>query len=861
MSCKRSKRTNSRKKSNKQQSEQLCMTVVDHGATISSSDAQNHFGFAPFHLTITVEPQPISDLEPQPLTVQLVFEDGLQIDTTNSSNKKGINFTTAPSALYINSSGQCKFTVQIDTYSMYHDNRAFKLVFNLSDSATRHIRPCETKPFRLVKHRLEIVKEPDPTFFKDEGGRANCLRCKILLKDCNSNIVKNRDIPLTAKLVYEDMSLAQSSRDILEIITQNVELKKGQCGVDFRINEVSKNHNKRQFRVLYECKSQDALYHDISSCVTNRIMVKSKRTKKKPTTARSRGSNKRTAPSSITSSSKKRAVKRKHESPSYSDSSEGSVDLDDMDLINNHSDDGMVNVINEPSIKKRRRSLLPPQTTINHNPYSHEYDAHLHSTLPQSVLNSMSANNDNTDNNTIYVPPALTGILPSIRPGALPRIGHQPPPFASLSKKNNPLKHEAATNAVDGTDGNGGGGGVLGNMFNWCKLAGWVMNRLEWTQCGYEYDEATHSIDTTRPLYRCSYCLKFRNISGWGNHENWCQLKLALKEYESKVKSLYSEWNYQLNNNKDPNGGMNTLDHDDSPRLITTGWGNHENWCQLKLALKEYESKVKSLYSEWNYQLNNNKDPNGGMNTLDHDDSPRSHNNHNSHNKDKNKENTQLPSINNTNPVLSAGGFSVAGTVNTAPFIVTPNASAWPPHSAQFAPHHQAPHHAMNHSHHPLPFQSPSMMTFNAPPPMNAHAAMVANSNNNGNVNTNNGAVNNHENVNNSNKMSNKVKNEAIEREQRQNQNSSMNLPAVLHKVDSVSRVRSQHGYDAYDTEGRFLGAFDDNGTFFDADQLQFDGEDPPIFDSANMLSRNQSDDHLFFNTIRRSIFDHNSTL
>ena len=115
-----------------------------------------------------------------------------------------------------------------------------------------------------------------------------------------------------------------------------------------------------------------------------------------------------------------------------------------------------------------------------------------------------------------------------------------------------------------------GGGGVLGHMFNWCKLAGWVMNRLEWTACGYEYDEATHSIDTTRPLYRCSYCLKYRNISGWGNHENWCQLKLALKEYETKVKTLYSEWNYQINNvtkdNHENNGGMTTMDGvDDSP--------------------------------------------------------------------------------------------------------------------------------------------------------------------------------------------------------------------------------------------------------------------------------------------------------
>jgi len=113
-----------------------------------------------------------------------------------------------------------------------------------------------------------------------------------------------------------------------------------------------------------------------------------------------------------------------------------------------------------------------------------------------------------------------------------------------------------------------GGGGVLGHMFSWCKLAGWVMNRLEWTACGYEYDEATHSIDTTRPLYRCSYCLKYRNISGWGNHENWCQLKLALKEYETKVKTLYAEWNYQINNkDQQTHGGMTTIDGiDDSPK-------------------------------------------------------------------------------------------------------------------------------------------------------------------------------------------------------------------------------------------------------------------------------------------------------
>lgn len=146
---KRSKRvTRNSKKAAIKTSEQLCMTVTDHGATISSSNAQNHFGFAPFSLTINVEPQ-IHDLEPQPLSVQLVFEDGQQIDTESNQNNN-IKFRTSPKNLFIDSNGSCDFTVHIETYSMFHDNRAFKLVFNLGESATRHIRPCETKPFRLV---------------------------------------------------------------------------------------------------------------------------------------------------------------------------------------------------------------------------------------------------------------------------------------------------------------------------------------------------------------------------------------------------------------------------------------------------------------------------------------------------------------------------------------------------------------------------------------------------------------------------------------------------------------------------------------------------------------------------------------
>jgi len=221
-------------------------------------------------------------------------------------------------------------------------------------------------------------------------------------------VVENRDIPLTAKLVYEDMSLAQSSRDILEVLTQNVQLKKGQSEVDFRINEVSKNHNKRAFRVLFECKSQDALYHDISSCVTTKIMVKSKRTKKK-------------GPRSRIKTKGRKRKRTKQESDDSGSDGEPFIDM--------------------PMNKKRRAS----QRRDYNGPFGVKMEDH-----------------------TQFVPPAITGILPSM-PHTVP--------FHGLEARKNGPPELGNGNAV-------GGGGVLGHMFGWCQLAGWVMTQMEmgWRQ-------------------------------------------------------------------------------------------------------------------------------------------------------------------------------------------------------------------------------------------------------------------------------------------------------------------------------------------------------------------------------------------
>merc|ERR1712173_158569 len=66
---------------------------------------------------------------------------------------------------------------------------------------------------------------------------------------------------------------------------------------------------------------------------------------------------------------------------------------------------------------------------------------------------------------------------------------------------------------------------------------------------------------------------------------------------------------------------------------------------QLALGIKEYETKIKGLHAEWNYQLNN-KD-HGGMTTLDHASASPPPSNSNSNKNEKKNEANQNPFIYN----------------------------------------------------------------------------------------------------------------------------------------------------------------------------------------------------------------------
>ena len=184
----------------------------------------------------------------------------------------------------------------------------------------QRIRTHKPNCSRASKHRRKRSKI---VFYRYKGRTANYLNANIILKrkakivtqESNNSSIQ-QIIPLRIELLYDDLSIINTPRQILEILTQRQEYQlpsfreqitcvygytrnvdmhqekkflikdiidiichyfivyKGNK-ISFRIHETSSNHSKRGFRLLIESDT-----HPSISCITERIYVKHQRTRK-----------------------------------------------------------------------------------------------------------------------------------------------------------------------------------------------------------------------------------------------------------------------------------------------------------------------------------------------------------------------------------------------------------------------------------------------------------------------------------------------------------------------------------------------------------------------------------------------------
>lgn len=128
----------------------------------------------------------------------------------------------------------------------------------------------------VVLHRLVITSPAPSLWYKDQGGKENCIDLPVSLIDSNGNLVKSRRVPLKLTMYYES-GVIVPRQDFLKIMSQTSIGETGEVKIRVRIEEVSRGHQKQNFVIRVSPDTvRYPLNNDISSVDSTPIDVMSK---------------------------------------------------------------------------------------------------------------------------------------------------------------------------------------------------------------------------------------------------------------------------------------------------------------------------------------------------------------------------------------------------------------------------------------------------------------------------------------------------------------------------------------------------------------------------------------------------------
>eukprot|EP01041_Mallomonas_annulata_P001517 gene1517-2917_t len=189
-----------------------------------------------------------------------------------------------PTLLCIGKTGTTTIHLRLTDVSMNHDNKRFIILFSGESPHGGSINPVLTPGMLSVRHRLVLGDMKQfAVWYKDEGGREKSIDMSVTLLDHNQEKVTDRRIQLKLTLLYEN-GQDVPKQDILRLDNESrlfIDENTGETCLRFRIDEVSRSHQRQLFRVLVSPDSAHyPLTSDISPDQTIPIEVRSKRNKK-----------------------------------------------------------------------------------------------------------------------------------------------------------------------------------------------------------------------------------------------------------------------------------------------------------------------------------------------------------------------------------------------------------------------------------------------------------------------------------------------------------------------------------------------------------------------------------------------------
>ena len=174
--------------------------------------------------------------------------------------------------------GMITFKITIHNVPENHNNQRF--LFRIS-SPYSEVMPCYSETITCYKYRLVFETESSVNpWFKDENRQDRYLEYRLLLVDAQNEILQDKYFVLDAAVYYENGNIVPQQNIMTVHIDSNLFINElGQAFVRFRINDVSKNHQKQRFCLVVSCKpSPESEF--VAPAVSKPLEVRSKRTKR-----------------------------------------------------------------------------------------------------------------------------------------------------------------------------------------------------------------------------------------------------------------------------------------------------------------------------------------------------------------------------------------------------------------------------------------------------------------------------------------------------------------------------------------------------------------------------------------------------
>ena len=164
----------------------------------------------------------------------------------------------------------------------------FRETWSESSNTGIKVNPVKSKKMTVVDARLEVsaiewdkvsVKDAnDKVWYKDMGGKDNAMQVTVTLKDQNGEAVRNQKVPLRLDLLYDNEQRSRvMKQEILRTIGSRnpaIDPNTGKATVQFRIEQVSKNHQNQDF--LLQLSDDRTNHSHIQPGVTRPVTVRSK---------------------------------------------------------------------------------------------------------------------------------------------------------------------------------------------------------------------------------------------------------------------------------------------------------------------------------------------------------------------------------------------------------------------------------------------------------------------------------------------------------------------------------------------------------------------------------------------------------